>query len=350
MISCNDTVHSIVTDPPYHLQDLKKRHLTENKYIPERSKGYKNKEWDGGNISFQKETWELAYDVLLPGGHLIAFSGAKTYHRLATAIEEAGFEIRDQLIWLNSQNMAQTRDVYQDIIDLGGSKGLESRKSISDAISNSGIRISEIARLMGRAHNTVKNWKLGIRNITKDDLTKLNEILGTNLTLDNEISENDKQWKGWGTVLKPGHDPIVLARKPMFMGVSNSVLEYGTSALNIEKTKFNDKWPTNVIHDGSNSVNEVLGDYSKYFYCAKATRLEKRDSKHPTVKPLQLMRWLVRMVTPKNGVVLDPFAGTGTTAEAAYLEGFNSIMIEKDEDYFNDMVNRMKNYDGAIFS
>ncbi len=341
MISRKEFVHAVVTDPPYHLQDTRKRHPTNNKYIPKSSKGYMNKEWDGGDISFDPHTWELTYELLPPGGHLIAFGSPRTYHRLATAIELAGFEIRDQLIWINSQGYAKNRNVSKDILNLGGESGLKSRKRISEAIKNSSYTDAHLARLMQKSHNTIKYWRLGIRKISEDDTKKLCEILGIDLTIKKDINI-ERKWEGLGTTLKPSYEPMVLARKPTNgSDIAVNVLNYDTGALNIDICKFEERWPTNLIHDGT--IQE-LGGYQKYFYCAKATREERRGSLHPTIKPLSLMRWLVKLITPQNGIILDPFAGTGTTAEAAYLEGLRSIMIENNEEYQLDVIKRMSKY------
>ncbi len=311
MVSRGQRVHSIVTDPPYHLSTVKRFGKPGSAppvsagptgVYKRSAAGFMGKAWDGGDVAFDPETWALCLDMLPPGGHLLAFGGARTYHRMACAIEDAGFEIRDQVMWLYGTGFPKSHNVGKKLDD----------------------------------------------------------------------------WQGWGTALKPAHEPIVVARKPLDGTVAQNVLEHGTGAINVdacrvgvgEKRKttmggmahkanpiygeFADKdrskpiettqgrWPSNVVHDGGDEVERLLGEPSRFFYCAKAGKAGRRGSKHPTVKPVALVRWLVRMVTPPGGTVLDPFAGSGTTGEAAHVEGFDSVMMEADEQYARDILDRMR--------
>ena len=285
-------VDSIVTDPPYHLQSIVDRfgkedsapaqHGTDGAFA-RASKGFMGKEWDGGDIAFRQETWELAMKLLKPGGHLLAFSASRNYHRMAVAIEDAGFEIRDQLMWLYGSGFPKS-------LNLGD---------------------------------------------------------------------------GWGTALKPAHEPIVMARKFIEGTNKNNREKYGTGGINIDgcriegdtnlKTRvrkagseFGQKsgwnghknvdtiydpskgrFPANVMHNG------LKEDWARYFYCPKVSKSEKGESNsHPTVKPIALMRYLCRLVTPKGGTVLDPFMGSGSTGMAAKDEGFEFIGIEREKEYF----------------
>ena len=285
-------VDSIVTDPPYHLQSIVDRfgkedsapaqHGTDGAFA-RASKGFMGKEWDGGDIAFRQETWELAMKLLKPGGHLLAFSASRNYHRMAVAIEDAGFEIRDQLMWLYGSGFPKS-------LNLGD---------------------------------------------------------------------------GWGTALKPAHEPIVMARKFIEGTNKNNREKYGTGGINIDgcriegdtnlKTRvrkagseFGQKsgwnghknvdtiydpskgrFPANVIHDG------LKEDWARYFYCPKVSKSEKGESNsHPTVKPITIMKYLCRLVTPKGGTVLDPFMGSGSTGMAAKDEGFEFIGIEREKEYF----------------
>ena len=285
-------VDSIVTDPPYHLQSIVDRfgkedsapaqHGTDGAFA-RASKGFMGKEWDGGDIAFRQETWELAMKLLKPGGHLLAFSASRNYHRMAVAIEDAGFEIRDQLMWLYGSGFPKS-------LNLGD---------------------------------------------------------------------------GWGTALKPAHEPIVMARKFIEGTNKNNREKYGTGGINIDgcriegdtnlKTRvrkagseFGQKsgwnghknvdtiydpskgrFPANVMH------NELKEDWARYFYCPKVSKSEKGESNsHPTVKPIALMKYLCRLVTPKGGTVLDPFMGSGSTGMAAKDEGFEFIGIEREKEYF----------------
>jgi len=268
-------VDSIVTDPPYHLTTVKR--FGKAGAAPPTSKGatgvYKRAargfigvQWDGGDVAFVPETWKLCLDLLPPGGHLIAFSSPKTYHRLACAIEDAGFEIRDQLMWL----------------------------------------------------------------------------YGTGFPKSHATGKHNPEHAGWGTALKPAHEPIVLARKPLQGTVAKNMKRHGVGAINIEATRLvvGNRWPANVVHDGQDAAR-MLQDAARFFYCAKASKEDRAGSDHPTVKPLALMRWLVRMVTPPGGTVLDPFAGTGTTGQAALEEGMRAVMIEADDGYYADLRFRM---------
>ena len=357
----DNSVNSIVTDPPYEL-------------------GFMGKAWDNSGIAYSTELWAECLRVLKPGGHLLSFGGSRTYHRMACAIEDAGFEIRDQIMWLYGSGFPKSLDVSKAINKMAGVK-FETKPA-------SGV---------------------GFMNSSDDGYnTTLNQLVQTG-----ESTPEAQQWQGWGTALKPAHEPIVVARKPLIGTVANNVLIYGTGALNIDgsrigvgtgKTKtvqypdmrgnnFNNangtveytvtdqgRWPANVIHDGS---DEVLAGFPNeaalFFYCAKASKSErnagleglperegaakgnglartcatcgagtlegcdcpdrtfenpKRQNFHPTVKPLALMRYLIKLVTPPNGVVLDPFLGSGTTAVAAILKGFKWIGCEMTEDYW----------------
>lgn len=352
------SVDAIVTDPPYHLTNNgggPSGRGIDNAYSRSRagasSTGFMGMSWDGGDVAFRTDTWVEAMRVLKPGGHLLAFSGSRTYHRMVVAIEDAGFEIRDQIMWLYGSGFPKSRNL-------------------------------------------------------------------------------DGEWEGWGTALKPAHEPIVVARKPIVGTVAANVLAYGTGALNIDGcrvptggeqpkgsgaleswramegrsdlqahgenvTPEAGRWPANVIHDGSDEVvamfpqasgqsgavtgeepssktNSVYGAFNgrpatrprgdegsaaRFFYCAKASPEDRheglqhpgpqfskgstlRDAEkllpsrkgnfHPTVKPTDLMRYLCRLVTPPGGLVFDPFMGSGSTGKAAVLEGFRFIGIDLD--------------------
>ena len=313
----DNSVDSIVTDPPYEL-------------------GFMGKSWDSSGIAYNVELWRECLRVLKPGGHLLSFGGSRTYHRMACAIEDAGFQIRDQIMWVYGSGFPKSHDVSKAI--------------------------------------------------------------------DKVATDAAREWQGWGTALKPAHEPIVIARKPLDGTVANNVLIHGVGGLNIDGCRVettdsfgggtkgtsgfaagyeHDGWvagsslgrfPANFIHDGSDEVLELFpdskggafhakrgqlvntsfasgqetvggframgdsGSAARFFYCAKAGKAERNAgldglNNHPTVKPTTLMRYLVRLVTPPNGVVLDPFAGSGSTLVAATLEGFSSIGIEITKEY-----------------
>ena len=322
----DSSIDSIVTDPPYEL-------------------GFMGKSWDSSGIANNVQLWTECLRVLKPGGHLLAFSGSRTYHRMTCAIEDAGFEVRDQIMW-----------VY--------GSGFPKSLNVSKAID--------------RAATTIK--------------------------LTAPATPLAQKWDGWGTSLKPAHEPICVARKPLAKGntVAENVVEWGTGAINVDacrvgtetitqlqavrsgsnssdaynvgvarqwngvSTQTTGRWPANFIHDGSDEVVELFpGDASasasRFFYCAKASKVDRDDgldgfsehnvysetaatpmrdqrgrttrNPHPTVKPTSLMRYLVRLVTPPGGTVLDPFLGSGSTGKACALEGFSFIGIDISDEY-----------------
>lgn len=382
-----NSIDAIVTDPPYEL-------------------GFMGKSWDASGIAFCPDTWKLAWRVLKPGGHMVAFGAPKNYHRLACAIEDAGFEIRDSLMW---------------VFGSGFPKSL----NISKAIDRAAGAEREVVGI--KVRGDVQKAKLSGSTYAAADANKGNEkIFGYGVEeITAPATDEAKEWEGWGTALKPAYEPIVLARKPLSeKTVAENVLRWGTGALNIDATRVdyqNDadrfsatpqgkctaksgalaggvqhdgdraeferpelkgRWPANLCHDGSQGVLDLFpqtapskagirnnsnkghegwssgtfrsgplysghndeGSAARFFYCAKASKQDRAGSKHPTVKPINLMRWLIRMVTPTNGTVLDPFAGSGTTGAAAAEEGLRSILIEREAEYFEDINKRMSSY------
>lgn len=365
-------VDSIVTDPPYEL-------------------GFMGKAWDKSGIAYNRLLWKLCFDLLKPGGHLISFGGSRTYHRMACAIEDAGFEVRDQLMWLYGQGFPKSLDISKAMDKAAGAD----REVVSDNPNHravSGVNYEGV----------YAGGNTGNKHITAP------------------ATEEAKQWQGWGSALKPAHEPIVLARKPLSeKTIAENVLKHGTGAINVDGCRVElqdnentsrpvlqtqswkntssvgvgsvtDDWkkgrfPANLIHDGSDEVEEefanqsqgkrcskpsgshvrhntnkktteiygkynpyvtaghddIGGNASRFFYCAKASKKDRNGSKHPTVKPISLMRYLCRLITPPGGIVLDPFAGSGTTGQAALEEGFKSILIEKEQDYITDIKSRL---------
>lgn len=343
----DNSVDSVVTDPPYEL-------------------GFMGKSWDSTGIAFNPDVWKETLRVLKPGGYLLAFSGSRTYHRIAVAVEDAGFEIRDQIMWVYGSGFPKSMNISLSM----NKKGIDSSK-----------------------------------------------------------------WEGWGTALKPAHEPIVMARKPLEGTVVDNVLTWGTGGINIDASRVpgepvpinkleewsgfgqkiepdykqemntSGRFPANLIHDGSDEVVElfprakggaypavrgssdigafaqggthkdkpnqarVMGDdgsAARFFYCAKANSKDrnegldnfeneqqdlfngaddfgdsnsgdkdssKKKNIHPTVKPTELMRYLIKLVTPPEGLVLDPFAGSGSTGKAAMLDNYKFIGIEMSEEY-----------------
>jgi DNA modification methylase len=380
----DNSVDSIVTDPPYEL-------------------GFMGKSWDASGIAFNVDVWREALRVLKPGGHLIAFSGSRTYHRMAVAIEDAGFEIRDQIMWVYGSGFPKSHDVSKAIDKAAGAK----REVIKTGFAY-GISVGQEAQGYRPADYVSK---------------QLSDIA---------ITDEAQQWQGWGTALKPAHEPMVLARKPIVGTVANNVLTYGVGGLNIDasrvgseqiesgragRTKIGDdiyetglqpqgfenvtgRFPANFIHDGSDEVVALFptskapkpyggeeykdtsmfgiggvnhgneygdsGSAARFFYCAKASKRDRNEglddsyakqvdetrkvgskggnnprnrganeriNHHPTVKPTSLMQYLVRLVTPEGGLVLDPFMGSGSTGKACAYEGFDFIGIDQSAEY-----------------
>jgi site-specific DNA-methyltransferase (adenine-specific) len=379
-----NSVDSIVTDPPYEL-------------------GFVGKSWDSTGIAYIVKMWDEALRVLKPGGHLLAFSGSRTYHRMVVAIEDAGFEIRDQIMWVYGSGFPKSMDV---------SKAIDKQSNVKVEVIGTGKS----------GKTAIWNEQGGMGNF---DITE-------------PTTDKAKQWAGWGTALKPAHEPIVLARKPLIGTVATNVIIHGTGALNIdgsriatdevftnlpnrawvntngqsyaesghnhkdgsnskaiEKLNTMGRWPANFIHDGSDEVVELLEDAARFFYCAKASKKDRneglddfagkevgtkgnglartcatcgastlqgcecpdrtyvnptRANHHPTVKPTELMRYLVRLVTPPNGTVLDPFMGSGSTGKAAVLERFSFIGIDQSADYLEIATARIKHAQELIES
>jgi site-specific DNA-methyltransferase (adenine-specific) len=362
---------SCVTDPPYEI-------------------GFMGKKWDNTGVAFQPETWRAIYDVLKPGAHLVAFSGTRTYHRMACAIEDAGFEIRDQLGWAYGSGFPKSHDV---------SKGIDKAAGVErETIKHKARPVT--SGTMSGASDT-RPW------IEKSRETGFHEVAGNK-----PATPQAEQWQGWGTALKPSWEPICLARKPLSeKSIAANVLKHGTGAINIDGCRVGTeggtakgskpngegngiygnglhgncditkldagRWPANLIHDGSDEVlagfpetttnpgtlrsnvakgtiglcvegreGTVLsggdsGSAARFFYSAKAGPLDRIGTAHATVKPVDLMRWLVRMVTPPGGHILEPFAGSGTTGIAAMAEGFDCTMIELEAEHVADIERKL---------
>ena len=349
----DSSIHSIVTDPPYGLK-------------------FMGKKWDCEVPSVQ--VWAECLRVLKPGGHLLAFAGTRTHHRMAAKIEDAGFEIRDMIAWVYGSGFPKSLDV-------------------SKAIDKAAGAAREVVGVRKQRGKPVKDSRFQ-KNTSASEVEKITT----------PESPQAVKWFGWGTALKPALEPITMARKPLTSIVSSNVLEHDTGAINvdgcrvgIEQRTFLSKgirsgshnmvgdtwdgdqgdktvagrWPANLIHDGSEEVVGLFpqsnggaapkksltrpgkhygggwgnifrpervefgsGSAARFFYCAKASKADRgEENKHPTVKPNDLMRYLCRLVTPPNGIVLDPFMGSGSTGKAAIMEGFSFIGIERESEY-----------------
>lgn len=266
-------------------------------------------EWAGG-----------ALRALKPGAHVAAFGGARTWHRMVRGLENAGFEIRDQIAWLHTTGMPKSMDLAHAIDKHQG--------------------VQRTDRIVQQSEHE------GVLGATRTVLSK-----GT------PVTEDAARWEGWGTALRPAFEPIIIARKPLDGSIVGNVLEHGVGGINIDGTRFaGDRWPTNVAFDAgqADALDVLTGTWQEGSLSRKFPifRFEHKPSSgerpraygvsHTTVKPLALMRWLVTLVTPVGGVVLEPFAGSGTTVEAAAAAGFRVVAIEKNADYLPLIRSRME--------
>lgn len=497
----SNSVDSVVTDPPYALVSIVKRFGADDAAPAQEgasgvysraSAGFMGQTWDTGETAFAVEFWAEVMRVLKPGGHVVAASGTRTYHRLAVAIEDAGFEIRDMISWLYGSGFPKSHDVSKGIdrrrddkseiiavakwlrphVERVGFAAVTAHFGFKDEtmararwtsasqpntprwdqwvalklLCGFGDEMdSEVWRLNGRKGTPGEAW--GDREVIGQGESGISEAFGdgewlsgkATFDITKSATPEAAEWEGWGTALKPACEPWVLARKPLQGTVAANVLAHGTGALNIDACRIATgenlnggayaevgnrsvsgslhagsgmnvtgatassafvqpigRWPANVIHDGSDEVvaafpqTAIAGGYpasgakfglsggerkqrgealqidmaggsaARFFYTAKADAEDRvcecsvcgslpigpphclcRDPEdstkkakaggHPTVKPIDLMQYLCRLVTPKGGTILDPFAGSGTTGTAARREGFNAILIEREE-------------------
>jgi site-specific DNA-methyltransferase (adenine-specific) len=416
-----DSVDAVVCDPPYGLEFMGKEWDApwRGDVLDEPASVGGFQDGNGGNpysrsrirfgigAGFQEwcETWALeALRVLKPGGHLLAFGGTRTFHRLTCGIEDAGFEIRDCLSWLYGSGFPKSLDV---------SKAIDKAAGAEREVVGPDPRWAE-RYPNGPSGNTGKGADFEGKGLGRRDETILATAPATDAA---------REWQGWGTALKPGWEPCVVARKPLAGTVAENVQQHGTGALNIDGCRIagdvpsvpqpalnsptglvygyktgegrngemssapGGRWPANVAFDeeaaamldaqsgvsssrsalmplpkncgfagsvygGDGSTNgasvrghDDTGGASRFFYTAKASRADRStngaNNTHPTVKPTDLMRWLVRLVTPPGGIVLDPFAGSGSTLVAARAEGVRAVGIEREDEYARIIADRL---------
>lgn len=336
----DNSIDSIVTDPPYGLSfmgkdwdKVKATKETQSQVVKGLGAGMKMTTL-ADNIEFEKWVTEWSMEcirVLKPGGYMLAFGGSRMYHRLASGVENAGFEIRDQMMWIYGSGFPKSRDIGKDIekIKVGGIKNL---KQIG---TKQGIKVETGTSGYSYSKEYVPGISMGGKQISGDI----------------PVYEITNEWGGWGTALKPAHEPIVMARKPLSeKTVGNNVLEWGTGGINIDDSRVGNetgRFPANVIFDeeAGKLLDEQYEGVSRFFYCPKTNKSDRSEGNiHPTVKPTDLMLYLIRLVTPKGGVTLDPFMGSGSTGKAAIRGGFNFIGIEREEEYFQIAESRI-NYE-----
>ena len=382
-----NSVDAVVTDPPYGLVSIQKRFGKEGSAPAQYGKdgsfarlsgGFMGKQWDGSGIEYSIEFWGHVLRVLKPGGHLLSFGGSRTYHRMACAIEDAGFEIRDQIMWIYGSGFPKSLNIGKAVDKLQGNER-------EDLGYNDNSRTNK---------PDVDVYEAGIRG------------------KESRLTKGTSEWEGYGTALKPAHEPIVLARKPLSeKTIAENCLKWGVGGLNIDGCRVGTKaksfidnrtdkvqqncygkykegtdydgsqgrFPANLIHDGSDEVVDLFpesksgarkkgfsnkqkgynatsyemrvewnkdapadsGSAARFFYCAKASKAERnrgcegleKGCIHPTVKPIALMKYLIKLITREGQTVLDPFMGSGTTGIACKELGREFIGIEKEPEY-----------------
>jgi DNA modification methylase len=486
----DNSIDSIVTDPPYEL-------------------GFMGKKWDSSGIAYSVELWQQCLRVLKPGGHLLSFGGTRTYHRVAVAIEDAGFELRDSIAWLYGSGFPKSLDVSK-AIDKGQGQNRDRQLAFTAWMSKSGLSQSECGRLLqpfaknlesaramaqhyysdkqqpAIATADIFDWLRPYLPEVPEEIERLvaertgiewtayknRQVIGTQVRYNEpsgivNVGQGERQlierkitlsatpeaqqWQGWGTALKPAFEPVIVARKPIEGTVANNVLKWGTGGLNIDGSRIQSqdspegrsrhgggivgngtsfelpdsessspagRWPANIILDpytaelldeqsgqrqagafpkrADRTTNQIFkyglqerderinldsGGASRFFYVAKASKrdrnegLEDLDAQrhsdreltdgvggdnprnrtnqakqnfHPTVKPTSLMEYLINLVTPPNGTVLDPFTGSGSTGKAAILQGFDFIGIEMTEEYLPIIEGRLKHAEAKV--
>ena len=331
----DDSIDSIVTDPPYGLS-------------------FMGKKWDYDVPSV--EIWKQCLRVLKPGGHLLAFAGTRTQHRMAVNIEDAGFEIRDMIAWVYGSGFPKSQNVSKAIDKAAGAE----REVIGEK-------------------KKLQSYGDGVNDVYGDGPDK-----GGVQLITAPATPEAQQWDGWGTALKPALEPITVARKPFKGTVANNVLTHGTGAINIDDCRIGTarrvpaslstcktknaygqygggaekeldpsmgRFPANLIHDGSEEVTQPLNDSARFFYTAKASKDDRdKGNTHPTVKPVALMAYLCRLVTPKGGTVLDPFMGSGSTGKACVDECFDFIGVDLDSAYVEIARERIQNVPWSFFN
>ena len=262
------SVDAVVTDPPYGLSFMGKR-------------------WDYDVPSV--EIWAECLRVLKPGGHLLAFAGTRTQHRMAVRIEDAGFEIRDMIAWVYGSGFPKSHNLKDDW----------------------------------------QGWGTALKPALEPITVARKPLVGT--VAENVLMHGTGAFNIDGCRVRDGSETG--GEKPVYAANHRNAV-YGSGMGGGAWAQTNGRWPANLIHDGSDEVVELTGDAARFFYCAKASKADRgNDNKHPTVKPTELMRYLCRLVTPPGGIVLDPFMGSGSTGKAAALEGFDFIGIEREAEY-----------------
>lgn len=350
---------AVVTDPPYHFGSIVKRFAkTGGEDRPEsrvgaynrHARGFMGKEWDGGDIAFQPATWTTVMDAMKPGAHLLAFGGTKGFHRMACAIEDAGFEIRDTIMWLYGSGFPKSHNQSGEWEGWG-----TALKPAYEPI------VMARKPLIGTVAANLAAHRTGAINIA-----------------DSRVGDKDGRWPA--NVTHDGSDEVIEA----FPDARGQIADASTSSSSRKtqnvygamtrgngregeasaERRYTDEGGTNfAAKPGARRLDS--GSAARFFYCAKASRADRNDglaglpekpllwssgnknpgsfqaagtkkaaqNNHPTVKPTELMRYLCRLVTPPDGLILDPFMGSGSTGRAALLESFRFVGVEREAEY-----------------
>lgn len=362
----SNSVEAVVTDPPYGLGACTPAQVAEclqawssGKTWKPKGSGFMGKAWDAWVPP--PELWREVLRVLKPGGHALVFAGSRTQDLMGMSLRLAGFEMRDVIQWLYGSGFPKSHDVSKALDKLAGAER-EVIRTETRFNEPSGIVAVEGERILIE------------RKITAPSTSQA------------------KQWEGWGTALKPAYEPALLVRKPLSGTVAQNTLDHGCGGLNVDGcrieideqlgrasggwqrggyiggevaklnmigiTKEGGRWPSNIILDeqASEQLEQQAGT-SRFFYTAKPSASERhagiraegeRANVHPTVKPIDLMRYLIRLITPPHGTVLDPFMGSGSTGCAAALEGVDFIGIEREPEYFAIAQQRVAYWGGDV--
>lgn len=371
-----DSVHAVVTDPPYHLTTGKPGGSGMASVNPNSpagramiGTGFMGMAWDGGDIAIRPETWAEVYRVLKPGGHLLAFGGTRTQHRMACAIEDAGFEIRDTLCWLYGSGFPKSHNLSGDWQGWGSALKpayepiIMARKPLIGTIAANvlahgcgginidGCRVGDFTntREAGTDRYNQANYEQGYRPDAYQKGSRArpartpNQIYGagkgTNLT----ASPHNETGRWPANVVHDGSDEVMAA----FAAYGERSVSGSAKNGTVSKARAGGEIFTS--ERGQGQLHNDSGTAARFYYCAKASAADRAGSKHPTVKPLALMSWLVKMITPPGGTVLDPFSGSGTTLLAADRAQFNAIGIEQSAEYIAD-IHRRLNADAGLFA
>lgn len=365
------------------------------------SRGFMGKTWDGGDIAHRPETWRLVFDLMKPGAHLVAFAGTRTYHRMVCAIEDAGFEIRDMIGWLYGSGFPKSHNISKAIDRAAGAERevVGTRRAhdirsgnLMEASQGEGRGTMEYAYTAPgtAAAAAAAGWGTALKPAQEPIVLARKPLAGT--VAENFIANGtgalniDACRVEYASEADKAAAAAAAAEQRSRQSADRSFEGWGMQQQELRAADYIGgpaglgRWPANMIHDGSDEVVAAFpesdgaqrnvrgtepssvtagifgkfnrrvaadargdsGSAARFFYSAKADADDRLGSKHPTVKPIDLMAYLVRLVTPPGGLVLDPFAGTGTTGIASLREGARAILIEREAEYVADIRARVE--------